>query len=116
MKVLFGVVLLVAPVFGQAPGCSGAPAWSSCDMAFDLAPGENPENFELRAEFRSPRRTYLMAAFRDGDRRYTIRFAPTEAGSWDYRLTSNLPRLNGQTGSFTAGSSDSPGFVKPTKA
>ena len=45
-----------------------------------------------------------MPAFRDGDRHYIIRFAPTEAGNWDYRLTSNLPRLNGQTGSFSAGS------------
>jgi hypothetical protein len=116
MRVLLAAIVLIAPAFGQSLGCSGTPAWSSCDLAFDLAPGENPENFELRAEFRSPRRTYLMPAFRDGDRRYIIRFAPTEPGNWDYRLTSSVPRLNGQTGSFLAGSSDSPGFVKSTMA
>jgi hypothetical protein len=67
---------------------------------------------DLRAEFRSPRhRTYLMYAFQDGDRRFVIRFAPTEAGVWDYRLTSALPRLEGKTGQFTATASDSPGFV-----
>lgn len=114
MRVLLGLALVGAKALAQSAGCSGTPAWSSCDLAFDLTPGENPDNFELRAEFRSPRRTYLMSAFRDGDRHYTIRFAPTEAGNWDYRLTSNLARLNGQTGSFSAGSSDSPGFVKST--
>src|SRR6185369_1532118 len=30
----------------------------------------------------------------------------------DYRLTSNLPRLNGQTGNLTAAESESPGFVR----
>jgi hypothetical protein len=114
MRVLLGFVLMIANAHAQSQGCSGTPAWSSCDLTFDLTPGENPENLELHAEFRFPRRTYLIPAFRDGDRRYTIRFAPTESGNWDYRLTSSLPRLNGQTGSFTASSSDSPGFVKST--
>ena len=41
-----------------------------------------------------------------------IRFAPTETGVWDYRLTSNLPRLDGQIGHVTAAESDSPGFVR----
>ena len=112
-KLLLGAVLLSAtPAFAQSQTCSATPAWSSCDITFDLQPNENPDNLELRAEFRSPRRTYLMPAFRDGDRRFVIRFAPTEAGDWDYRLTSNLARLNGQAGKFNATSSDSPGFVK----
>ena len=41
-----------------------------------------------------------------------IRFAPTEAGEWDYRLTSNIPAWEGKTGSFTAAASDAPGFVR----
>ena len=53
-----------------------------------------------------------MYAFQDGDRRFVIRFSPTEAGAWDYRLTSSLPRLDGKTGQFTATASDSPGFVR----
>jgi len=73
------------------------PAWSPCDLVFDLDGSEKPEGVELRAEFRSPHhRTYLMRAFRDGDRRFVIRFSPTEAGSWDYRVTSSLPRLDGK--------------------
>jgi hypothetical protein len=67
----------------------------------------------LRAEFRSPHhRTYLMYAFRDGERRYVIRVAPTEAGMWEYRLTSSLARFDGKQGTFTAAESESPGFVK----
>jgi hypothetical protein len=87
-------------------------AWSACDLAFDLAPAENPERAELRAEFRSPRfKTYLVHAFLDGHT-LIIRFTPTGAGNWVYRLTSNLPRLDGQAGTVTAAESDSPGFVR----
>ncbi len=107
------LLLAIAPVFAQSNPCNGTPAWSSCEWSFDLAPNESPETFELHAEFRSPvkRKTYLLHAYRDGDRRFTIRFAPTEEGAWDYRLTSNLPRLEAQTGKINASSSPSPGFV-----
>ncbi len=107
-------ILLFASVvaFAQPAGCAAARAWSACDLAFELAPQENPERAELRAEFRSPRfKTYLLRAFLD-DRKLIIRFAPTEAGNWVYRLTSNLPRLDGQAGTVTAAGSDSPGFVR----
>ena len=94
-------------------GCPAAiPAWSACDLFFELTPQDNPAQAELRAEFRSPRhKTYLVHAFLDGQK-LVIRFAPTEAGPWDYRLTSNLPRLEGQIGHLTAAESDSPGFVR----
>jgi hypothetical protein len=113
MRVLL-CFLAVAPAFAQSNPCAGTPAWSPCDWSFDLASAENPETFELRAEFRSPskHKTYLLHAFRDGDRRFTIRFAPTEEGDWDYRLTSNLSRLEGQAGRFTAAGSSAAGFVK----
>jgi hypothetical protein len=107
-------VLVGAPAFAQSNPCSGTPAWSPCDWSFDLNSGENPDTFELRAEFRSPtkHKTYLLHAYRDGDRRFTIRFAPTEEGDWDYRLSSNLSRLEGQSGKINAGGSASPGFIK----
>ncbi len=94
-------------------GCASTPAWSTCDLVFDLEPNESPANIQLRAEFRSPHhRTYMMYAFRDSDRRFVIRVAPTEAGTWEYRLTSSLARLEGKEGQFTASESESPGFVK----
>jgi hypothetical protein len=109
-----GLLLLLfsASLFAQ-PACPATPAWSTCDLAFDLEAGEDPSNVELRAEFRSPHHhTYLMYAFRGGERRFVIRFAPTEAGNWEYRLTSNLRRLDGKEVQFAATESDSPGFVR----
>lgn len=111
-RVALLTVVLIAAAWAQQPTCPNASAWSPCDLVFDLDPAENPAQLELRAEFRSPRhRTYLMHAFRDGERRFVIRFSPTEAGDWDYRLTSSVPRLDGKTGEFKAAASDSPGFV-----
>ncbi|MEO8050702.1 MAG: DUF5060 domain-containing protein [Acidobacteriota bacterium] len=116
MRVLLIVLLSSAALWAQPAsqpaGCAAPRAWSACDLAFELAPQENPERAELHVEFRSPRyKTYLLRAFLE-DRKLIIRFAPTEAGKWDYRLTSNLTRLDGQTGTVTAGESDSPGFVR----
>src|SRR5271169_1801606 len=112
MLVFLWVVLLAAPIFAQ-PSCSTVPAWSSCDFGFDLEPNEDAGHVELRAEFRSPRhRTFLMYAFEDGPRKRMIRFSPTEAGDWTYRITSSLSRLDGKELRFTASESDSPGFVR----
>jgi Domain of unknown function (DUF5060) len=109
---LFASGLALAQPASQPMDCATARAWSACDLTFELAPRENPEHAELRAEFRSPRfKTYLLRAFLDG-RKLIIRFTPTGAGKWDYRLTSNLPRLDGQAGTLTAAESDSPGFVR----
>ncbi len=112
MIALVWILLAASPLLAQA-SCQATPAWSPCDLVFDLEPSENPAQVELRAEFRSPHhRTYMMVAFRDGDRRFVIRFAPTEEGDWEYRLTSSLPRLDGKVDRFTAAPSDSPGFVR----
>jgi len=107
LRLLF-LLLASTSLFAQ----NACPAWNACDLTFDLMPQENAAQAALRAEFRSPRhKTYLLRAFLDG-RKLVIRYAPTEAGAWDYRLTSNLPRLDGQTGNLTAAESGSPGFVR----
>lgn len=104
-------IALVFPALAQLPTCT-APAWSACDLAFDLDAGA-PANVELRGEFRSPRaRTLALIAFRDSERRWVIRFAPTEAGPWEYRLTSNVKSWDGQQGRVTGSESDAPGFVR----
>lgn len=109
---LFACGSALAQSASPPAGCAMARAWSACDLTFELAPQENPERAELRAEFRSPRfKTYLLRAFLE-DRKLIIRFNPTEAGNWVYRLTSNLPRLDGQAGTLPAAESDSPGFVR----
>jgi hypothetical protein len=104
-------LLIAAPVWAQLPTCT-VPAWSACDLAFELDAGESASAVQLHGEFRSAKRTFLIRAFKDGDRRYVLRFAPTEPGEWDYRLTSSVKRLDGQLGKTTATASDSPGFVR----
>ena len=116
---LFLLAGLALPLFSQAP-CNTTPAYTPCEFLFDLNPQEaaahaNPySSVELHAEFRSPRfRTYKMPAFWDGGQRLIIRFTPTEAGEWTYRVTSNIQRWDGQAGTFTAAASEAPGFVRP---
>src|SRR5512140_854359 len=98
------LLALAVPLAAQAP-CPATPAYSPCELVFELAAEDaaahpNPySSVQLQAEFRSPRhRTFLMPAYWDGGRRMVIRFAPTEAGDWDYRLTSNVAAFNGTTG------------------
>jgi hypothetical protein len=107
--------LLLGPALSTArsqQGCTSVAEWSSCDLVFELTPQDNPSQASLRGEFKSPRhRTYLLTAFREGNR-LTFRFAPTEAGMWDYKLTSNIARWNDVEGQISAAESDAPGFVR----
>ena len=111
MGLLRWLVVLAVPVWAQLPTCT-VPTWSACDLAFDLEAGENSAAVQLHGESRSAKRTLLIRAFREADRKYLLRFAPTEPGEWVYRLTSSIKRLDGQLGKATAVASDSPGFIK----
>ena len=117
--VLVALAAAALRLSAQSP-CANTPTYSTCDMVFELNDAEfaaHPHPYlsvDIHAEFRSPRfKTYLMPAFWDGGRRMVIRFSPTEAGDWIYRITSNIPRFEGQTGSFPAKASQAPGFVIP---
>ncbi len=113
------LVFAASALAAQSP-CANTPAYSSCEIVFELsdqAAARHPEPYksvELKAEFRSPRHhTLAVPAYWDGARRMVVRFAPTEAGDWDYRLSSNVADWDGKTGSFTAAASPSPGFIHP---
>jgi hypothetical protein len=99
--------------------CQPTPAYSPCEITFEMSAEEaaaNPNPYRtvnLEAEFRSPRfRTFRMPAFWDGGRRLVLRFTPTDAGQWFFRVTSNLKRLDSQQGQFTATESTARGFVQ----
>lgn len=101
------------------PTCPPTPTYSPCDLVFELSDAEaaahpNPYwTVDFQAEFRSPRHhTFLMPAFWDGGRRMVIRFTPTEAGDWDYRISGNIERLTGHSGKISATDSESPGFIQ----
>ena len=93
--------------------CSNPVAWLPCDYSVELTAEESAkhpkpyETVELRAEFRSPskKKTYLIPAFWDGGRRLVIRMGPTEPGTWGYKLTSNIARLQGKEGTLAVGES-----------
>jgi hypothetical protein len=109
------LLLLAISLRAQSP-CANTPAYSPCELAFDLPSTQlDPyKTVELKAEFRSPRHhTIGMPAFWDGGSHMIIRFAPTEAGDWAYRVTSNVQDFNGKTGNFTAAASESKGFIRP---
>jgi hypothetical protein len=103
----------------QTTPCDNTPAWSPCELVFELdgqaaAAHANPyASVELRAEFRSPQfRTTSIPGYWDGARRMVLRFTPTEPGHWEYRLTSNVTAWDGKQGSFTAAESESAGFIQ----
>ncbi|HEV2198779.1 MAG TPA: hypothetical protein VGR73_03090 [Bryobacteraceae bacterium] len=106
---------VATPILAQTPvvsgTCSQVAAWSSCDVTFELNAQENTPQATLRAEFRSPKlKTILIDAFHEGSK-LVLRVTPTEAGTWDYRLTSSVARLEGQAGQIKAVESNAPGFV-----
>ena len=127
MRLGWAILLVVAPLTlnpqstpPAASSCDNTPAYSTCDLVLELTGPDaaaHPDPYtsvDLKAELRSPNmRTYGIPAFWDGGRRMALRFAPTEAGRWEYRLTSNIDAWNGLTGFFTAAASDSPGFAAP---
>jgi Domain of unknown function (DUF5060)/Protein of unknown function (DUF4038) len=113
------LLIVTLPAFAQTP-CEGTPAYSPCEFIFDLSSADltahpNPySTIQLQAEFRSPHyKTYLMPAFWDGSGKMILRFSPTEAGQWTYKIASNLPALDGKEGSFKAAASDHPGYIHP---
>ncbi len=117
--VALALSLLKAQAPAPAPPCANTPAYSPCEMVFQLSDQESARHpnpyatVDLRAELRSPhQKTYPIPAYWDGGRRMVIRFTPTEAGDWDWHLTSNIAEWNDKQGSFTAAPSDAPGFLR----
>ena len=113
-------VLALVPLalWGQRP-CNNTPAYSACEVVFELGEKDaaaHPHPYstvDVNVEFRSPRhRTYALPGYWDGGRRMVVRFSPTEAGDWDYHVTSNIAEWNDKTGTFTAAASEEPGFIR----
>ena len=77
----------------------------------------DPEQVDYRAVLRSPSgKDWTIDGFYDGDK-WLIRFAPSETGSWRYRLmlTDKTGTTIGEEGSFEAVESDRHGWVQVGK-
>jgi hypothetical protein len=124
-RLAFGFVALAWLAGAQtappaASTCAGTPAYSPCELVFELSAADaarhtNPyATVELSVNFRSPRQhSYALPGFWDGGRRLVVRFSPTEAGEWDYLVSSNIAAWDGQHGAFTTAASESKGFIHP---
>jgi len=106
------LLLCSAAVFAQTV-CPPVPRYSPCDLVFDIPSAHGDRVLALHAEFRSPAAdTALVNAFWDGGTKWIIRFTPTEAGDYTYRLTSEIETLNGKTGQFTVTPNDKKGWLR----
>ncbi|HEX4748492.1 MAG TPA: DUF5060 domain-containing protein [Bryobacteraceae bacterium] len=116
LTVVSGALPMLA---AQLPGClEGAKSFLPCELSFDWRANEVPANTSpykedlLSVEFRSPNHvTYLMHAFAEGSHSLKVRFSPTEAGQWTYRISSSVKRLERQEATFNVADSGLPGFV-----
>src|SRR5579875_2087453 len=99
--------------------CSqGARSFSPCEFTFDWRDAEVPASTSpykdelVNIEFRSPRHTtYLIRDFWNGGHSLTVRFTPTEPGTWTYHVTSPIKRYDNQEKTFDVADSGAPGFV-----
>jgi len=121
---LLGRRLLALAIFAAtsafaAPlnSCSqAARAFQPCELSFELhaggtAPASPYRQDLLNVAFRSPRATtYLIHAFLNGNS-LKVRFTPTEAGTWAYRVSSPISLLDNQESTFTVSENPYPGFV-----
>ena len=107
------LLLLSIATWAQAP-CPDTPAFSPCEISFNLNPGESWTSAQIAAEVKSPRfRTFNTEAFWDGGTKLTLRVTPSEEGVWEVKLSSNLPRFDRQTIKFNALPSEARGFIQP---
>jgi hypothetical protein len=112
------LILFAVAASAQKP-CGDTPVFTTCDIAFELSAADlqrHPAPYltvELGAEFRSPDfKTYKLPAFWDGAGRMVFRISPILAGTWNYRITGNIPALDGKTDTFTAVASSAPPFIQ----
>lgn len=111
----FGIPLSASTV----PVCSqGAQTFLPCELTFVYQDSELPASASaykddlLTVEFRSPDHdTILMHAFWDGSNSLRVRFSPTEAGTWTYRVASSIHRYDTQENTFAVADSGNAGMV-----
>jgi hypothetical protein len=97
-------VMFFSAIASAQTVCPPTPQYTPCDLTFDIpyaTPGARA--FQLEGEFRSPgQNTSLVKAVWDGGTRWIIRFSPAEAGTYAWRLNTDLAGFKGKEGQFTA--------------
>jgi len=77
------------------------PCYDIFELALNGSQEVNPfTDVSISARFEHRNRVLEPEGFYDGDDRYIIRLMPDEEGEWRYVTTSNMPELDGISGSF----------------
>jgi len=83
-----------------------APAveqWGIFELSLKGPTNGNPfTDVKLSAQFTLGTNVADANGFYDGDGIYRVRFMPDLQGKWKYKTASNIPKLDGKTGSFSA--------------
>lgn len=112
MRLTVAGLMLAAAAHAQQV-CEPTPVYTPCELVFDVNSGD-PSPVEIRAEIKSPKfKTAMIGAFEEKPNRWVIRFSPTDAGEYQFRVTSNVERFNGKTGSAQALAAEHPGYIRP---
>ena len=75
--------------------------WGLFELVMEGPSDGNPFlEVTFSALFSSGKEKVKVPGFYDGEGIYRIRFSPHSQGQWDYRTTSNLEELDGQSGRF----------------
>jgi len=91
------VMIVSAALAGQT-----VEQWGVFELALRGPASGNPFlETSLSARFEQGTNSVEVNGFYDGDGVYRVRFMPEHTGTWSYQTTSNVRRLNGQSGSFT---------------
>ena len=94
---------LLASVFslGFASAQNKVEQWGRFETTLTGTPTGNPfTDVDLRATFTNGEESITVTGFYDGRSQYKIRFMPQTTGKWEYTTRSNMPALNGKTGTF----------------
>jgi len=76
--------------------------WGICEIELTgTHPGNPFKEVTLSAVFKHSEEEINIPGFYDGNSIYKIRFMPDKTGHWTYETKSNLPELDGKSGSFT---------------
>ncbi len=94
------IFFCVSGAFAQDP-VPAVEQWGRFEVSLRGTPIGNPFNdVSFRATFTNGDEEMTVNGFYDGGSVYRVRFMPEKKGRWSYTTTSNMPALNGKTGTF----------------
>ncbi|MGC9344499.1 MAG: DUF5060 domain-containing protein, partial [Bacteroidales bacterium] len=95
------MVFVLLAISACSPKTESTEKWEIFEQQFTAEFKGNPfTEVELFGIFSKGEKEIKARGFFDGNNTYKIRFMPEDTGVWHYKTVSNLPALNGKTGSF----------------